>query len=363
MEYRINRRTGDRISVLGFGTSYIANAQEKEAVATIQRAYEGGVNYYDLATAQAKTFSYFGKALGSVRDRVLYQIHFGANYLTGTYGWTTDAQTIRRSIDWQLKALKTDYMDYGFIHCLDEFSDWQEYQQSGAYALLLNMKEQGIVRHIGLSSHTPATIQRVLDDVPVDMLMFSVNPGYDYQKGEYAKGSVDERSAVYRRCEAEGIGISVMKSFAGGQLLDASLSPFGQALTQYQCMQYALDRPGVLTVLPGMSSVAQAEYLLKFFEISDAEKDYSLLGAFSPADAVGHCVYCNHCKPCPAGIEIGLVNKYYDLARNADAMAVEHYRALTLHAEDCIQFGHCNQRCPFRVDQMERMREIACYFR
>ena len=123
MEYRINRRTGDRISVLGFGTSYIANAQEKEAVATIQRAYEGGVNYYDLATAQAKTFSYFGKALGSVRDHVLYQIHFGANYLTGTYGWTTDAQTIKRSIDWQLKELKTASIDYGFIHCLDEISD------------------------------------------------------------------------------------------------------------------------------------------------------------------------------------------------------------------------------------------------
>ena len=363
MEYRINRRTGDRISVLGFGTSYIANAQEKEAVATIQRAYEGGVNYYDLATAQAKTFSYFGKALGSVRDRVLYQIHFGADYLTGTYGWTTDAQTIRRSIDWQLKELKTDSIDYGFIHCLDELSDWQEYRQSGAYALLLDMKEQGIVRHIGLSSHTPATIQRVLDDVPVDMLMFSVNPGYDYQKGEYAKGSVDERSAVYRRCEAEGIGISVMKPFSGGQLLDASLSPFGQALTPYQCMQYALDRPGVLTVLPGMSSVAQAEHLLKFFEVSDAERDYSLLGSFSPADAVRHCVYCNHCKPCPVGIEIGLVNKYYDLACNADTMAAEHYRALTRHAQDCIQCGHCNRRCPFGVDQMARMREIARYFR
>lgn len=363
MEYRINRRTGDRISVLGFGTSYIANAQEKEAVATIQRAYEGGVNYYDLATAQAKTFSYFGKALGSVRDHVLYQIHFGANYLTGTYGWTTDAQTIKRSIDWQLKELKTDSIDYGFVHCLDEIADWQEYRQSGAYALLLELKEQGIVRHIGLSSHTPATIQRVLDEVPVDMLMFSVNPGYDYQKGEYAKGSVDERSAVYRRCEAEDIGISVMKPFSGGQLLDAALSPFGQALTQYQCMRYALDRPGVLTVLPGMSSVAQVDHLLKFFDVSDAEKDYSLLGSFSPADAVGYCVYCNHCKPCPVGIEIGLVNKYYDLACNADAMAVEHYRGLTRHAEDCIQCGHCNQRCPFRVDQMARMREIARYFR
>lgn len=50
MEYRVNKRTGDRISVLGFGTSYIAEAEEKDAVAVIQRAYEGGVNYFDLAT-------------------------------------------------------------------------------------------------------------------------------------------------------------------------------------------------------------------------------------------------------------------------------------------------------------------------
>lgn len=201
-----------------------------------------------------------------------------------------------------------------------------------------------------------------MDEAPVDMLMFSVNPGYDYHKGEYARGSVEERASVYRRCEGAGIGISVMKPFSGGQLLDAALSPFGQALTHYQCMQYALDRPGVLTVLPGMNRVEQAEHLLKFFEASDAEKDYSLIGSFSPADAVGCCVYCNHCKPCPAGIDIGLVNKYYDLARNGDPMAAEHYHGLELHAEACLQCGHCNHRCPFHVDQMARMKEIANYF-
>lgn len=362
MEYRTNQRTGDRISTLGFGTSYIAQAVEKDAVATIQKAYEGGVNYFDLATAEGKTFPYFGTALGDVRKNVLYQIHFGADYLTGSYGWTTDAETIKRSIDWQLKSLRTDYIDYGFIHCIDELSDWQEYQENGAYAYLMKLKQQGVVRHIGLSSHTPATIQQVLDEAPVDMLMFSVNPGYDYQKGEYAKGSVEERTAIYRRCEAEGIGIAVMKPFSGGQLLDASLSPFGQALTQYQCMQYALDRPGVLTVLPGMNSVQQAEHLLEFFSASDAEKDYSVIGSFSPADAVGKCVYCNHCKPCPVGIDVGLVNKYYDLARNGDSMAVEHYHGLALQAKDCVQCGHCNDRCPFHVDQMARMKEIARYF-
>lgn len=363
MEYRINRRTGDSISVLGFGTSYIAAAEPKEAIATLQKAYGGGINYFDLATAEAKTFSYFAAALGSVRQNVFYQVHFGADYQTGTYGWTTDLETIKRSIDWQLKSLKTDTIDYGFIHCIDELSDWQAYQDSGAYDYLLNMKKCGVVRHIGLSSHTPATIQRVLGEAAVDMLMFSVNPGYDYQQGEFARGSGDERAAVYRACEAKGIGISVMKPFSGGQLLDAALSPFGRALTHYQCMQYALDRPGVLTVLPGMNSAKQVEHLLGFFDASDDERDYAVLASFSPAEAVGNCVYCNHCKPCPVGIDIGLVNKYYDLAKNGDSMAEQHYRDLSLHAQDCIQCGHCNARCPFQVDQMARMQEIAQYFR
>lgn len=198
--------------------------------------------------------------------------------------------------------------------------------------------------------------------------MFSVNPGYDYQKGEYAKGTVDERMAVYRRCGVEGIGISVMKPFSGGQLLDAALSPFGQALTQYQCIQYALDRPGVLTVLPGASSVGQVEQLLGFLEASEEEKDYSVIGSFKPVDAIakdvvmGRCVYCNHCKPCPKGIDIGLVNKYYDLARNGDDMAAEHYHNLEVGAEACVSCGHCNNRCPFGVDHIKRMKEISAYF-
>ncbi len=116
MEYRINRRTGDKISVLGFGTSYIAEANEKEAVAIIQRAYEGGINYYDLATAEGRTFPYFGTALSAVRKNVYYQVHFGADYASGTYGWSTDKEIIKRSIAWQLEQLKTDYIEFCVFH-------------------------------------------------------------------------------------------------------------------------------------------------------------------------------------------------------------------------------------------------------
>ena len=315
MKYRINKRTGDRISEIGVGSSYMFGAGMVEAVRALRRAVEGGINYFDLAAGDGTTFPIYGEALHDVRKNLFFQIHFGADYSKGTYGWSLDLDTIKRSVDKQLRALRTDYIDYGFIHCQDELSDWETYRKNGVYDYIRQLQKDGVVRHIGLSSHTPAVIQRILDDASVDMLMFSVNPAYDYGQGEYANGSVDERSAIYRRCEKEGIGISVMKPFSGGQLLDEKQSPFGRALTQYQCIRYCLDKPGILTVLPGAQSVKEVEALLAYYEQPEEATDYSIIGSFAPPQASGKCVYCNHCKPCPVGIDVGLINKYYDLVR------------------------------------------------
>ena len=362
MEYRINKRTGDRISVIGIGSSSIHGAGEKEGVETLRFALENGVNYYDLAAGEAACFPLYGEAFSDVRKQVLYQIHFGANYVTGSYGWTTKLDDVRKSIDWQLKMLKTDYIDYGFIHCIDELSDWDNYLNDGVLDYIQTLKKEGVVRHIGMSSHTPELVNKGLDTGLVDLVMFSINPAYDYHHGEYANGSADERAALYRRCEAAGVGISVMKAFAGGQLLNAKTSPFDKALTEYQCIQYALDKPGVLTVLPGVRGKQDLERVLGFLSASAEEKDYSVIGAFAPVDAAGKCVYCNHCQPCPAGLDVALINKYYDLALAGDRLAVAHYRKLEKNAQDCIGCEHCNRRCPFHVDQCGRMKEIAGYF-
>lgn len=361
MKYRKNKRTGDSISEIGIGSSYMFQAGEKEAVSALRRAVEGGINYFDLAAGDGSTFPIYGEAFRDLRKNIFLQIHFGAEYMRGTYGWTLDAETIKKSVDWQLKELHTDYIDYGFIHCQDEVGDWETYKRNGVYDYILDLKKQGVVRHIGLSSHTPSTIMKILDEADVDMLMFSVNPAYDYGHGAYAHGGVDERTEVFERCEKDGIGISVMKPFSGGQLLSADTSPFGKALTPYQCIRYTLDRPAVLTVLPGAQSVKEVEELLAYYDATDDETDYSIIGSFTPTDAVGSCVYCNHCKPCPVGIDIGLVNKYYDLAVAGDEMAVQHYKLLEKNASDCIQCGHCDSRCPFQVKQSQWMTEIRKY--
>lgn len=282
MEYRIHPKTGDKISVIGIGTGPIFDTTEKEAVQALVYAYEHGANYLDFATAGARTFPYAGAALGAVRKELFYQIHFGANYETGEYGWTTDLDTVKRQVDWQLKELKTDYIDFGMIHCLDEERDWAAYQKNGVLDYLLDMKKNGTVRHIGLSTHTPGLAQKILDTGLVEQMMFSINPSYDYQHGEFAIGSVRERIELYRRCEAESIGISVMKPFSAGQLLNAKTSPFGKALTKIQCIQYALDKPGVLTVLPGIRNLQDMKDALAWIDASPEERDYSILGTFTP---------------------------------------------------------------------------------
>ena len=361
MRYRTNKRTGDQISEIGIGSSYMYEAGMEEAVRALRRATEGGINYFDLAAGDGSTFPIYGEALHDLRKDLYFQIHFGADYTKGSYGWSLDKDTIKRSVEKQLKELRTDYIDYGFIHCQDEITDWETYLENGVYDYILQLKKECVVRHIGLSSHTPSVIHRILDDAEIDMLMFSMNPAYDYGQGEYANGSVDERTAVYQRCEKEGVGISVMKPFSGGQLLDAAQSPFGKALTQYQCIRYCLDKPGVLTVLPGAQSTKEVEMLLAYCDQSDEETDYSVISNFAPPQASGKCVYCNHCKPCPMGIDIGLVNKYYDLAKAGDVMAIEHYRSLEKNASDCISCGHCDSRCPFSVPQSQRMKSIVEY--
>ena len=362
MKYRINKRTGDKISEIGMGTAYVVEADKNEAVKTVRHAYEGGINYFDLAASNGSVFSTFFEALSDVRDQVMYQIHFGADYTHGTYGWTLDLDTVKRSVDKQLHDLKTDYINYGFIHCQDESSDWQRFRKNGILEYMMELKRQGIVRHIGASSHTPKVIQEILDADVIDMLMFSVNPAYDYHHGAYARGGVDERSDVYKRCEKAGIGISCMKPFSGGQLLNARTSPFGRAMTPFQCIRYALDKPGVLTVLPGVQSAGDIDTLLEYYDRSEEDLDYSFIGSFAPQEASGQCVYCNHCKPCPAGLDIGMINKFYDLAKIGDEMAREHYHALDKTAADCLSCGHCNSRCPFSVDQIHRMNEIKGYF-
>lgn len=365
MEYRKlpHGKENEKFSVLGLGMGGIGKTPVEEIESIIRKAIDNGINFFDLCTAGA-SYAPIGRAIRDCRDKVFLQVHFGAVYdENGEYGWCRDFDTIKKTFLWELETLDTDYVDFGFLHCVDEDEDFDVLCEIGVLDYLKELKEKGVVRHIGFSSHTPSVANRIIDTGLIDMMMFSINPAYDFEKGdEYGIGSVKERFDLFKRCEREGVGISVMKPFFAGQLLSAEQSPFGMALTHTQCLQYAIDRPGVLTAVPGVQTMEHLDTLLKFLTASEEEKDYSIISTFTADTITGTCVYCNHCQPCPAGIDIGLVNKYYDLALAGDEIAANHYTKLSVKADACLKCGHCESRCPFGVKQESRMMEIKQYF-
>lgn len=362
MQYRKLPHGEERISVIGLGMGSIHEGSEAEIENTVNLAIENGVNFFDMAASEGKPYACYARAFAGRRENLYLQMHFGAVYEGGKYGWTRDLAKIKRNFKEQCKTLNASYADMGFLHCIDEADDYDTVLSNGIWDYMKGLHADGIIRHLGLSTHDPDILRRFLDLGCIDMVMFSINPAYDYSTGTYGIGTMADRGQLYRDCEKEGVGISVMKPFGGGQLLDAKTSPFKQALTKAQCIQYALDRPAVLTVLPGVRNSADLKAVLAYLDASPAERDYSAIGAFTPQNADGICVYCNHCQPCPAGLNVGLINKYYDLALAGDELAKGHYEKLFLKASDCLKCGHCESRCPFHVKQEARMEEIAAYF-
>ena len=380
MEYRELPHGGEKISILGFGTGSIGMVGDREIEAAVTMALENGINYFDMASADASPFPVFGRVVAGKRKDVYFQIHFGANYKGGKYGRTTDLDAVKASVDWQLSALKTDYIDFGFIHCIDEESNLQKVLQGGILGYIQELKSQGVIRHIGLSSHTPAIGHKMLDTGLLDMLMFSINPAFDLlpasedlntyfaENYEESLGGIDpERAELYRICEQQGVGITVMKGYAGGRLFSPQTSPFGVALTPVQCIHYALTRPAVASILTGCDTPEHVKEAAGYETASEEEKDYATVLAKAPHHAYsGQCTYCGHCAPCPAQIDIAMVNKLYDLAvmqTEIPASLRAHYEGLSANAEDCIGCGGCEERCPFGVPVVERMEKAKELFK
>ena len=135
--------------------------------------------------------------------------------------------------------------------------------------------------------------------------------------------------------------------------------------TEYRALPHGGERISVIGMgssVIGGGNRQQLRQVLGFLDAPAEQRDYSAISGFAPADAMGKCVYCKHCHPCPAGLDVALINKYYDLARLGDGLAREHYLTLKKRAGDCVGCGHCHGRCPVHVAQSSRMQEILAYF-
>ena len=279
-----------------------------------------------------------------------------------------------------LSRLETDYIDLGMIHFVDETAEFERILSGEFMEYVRELKRKGVIRHIGLSTHNPAVGKAAALSGEIEMILFSVNPAFDllpadedmnkyFEESSYTEGLggiAPEREELYRICEQRGVGITVMKGYAGGRLFQAETSPFGVALTPVQCLHYALTRPAVASVMVGYDTPEHVLAAVSYETASEEEKDYATVLAHAPRHAYsGQCTYCGHCAPCPAGIDIAMVNKLYDLAMMQPEVPETlraHYEALSANAKDCVACGGCESRCPFGVPVIARMEAMRKAF-
>ena len=380
MEYRRLGKTNLMVSDIGFGGEWLERHNYEECKAAIDRAEELGINILDCWMSAPDVRTNIGKALAGRRERWFIQGHIGSTWQDGQYVRTRDVDKCRIAFEDLLARMQTDYIDLGMIHFIDQESDW-EAAINGSFLQYVNeLKDSGKIRHIGMSTHNPDIAKKAVESGLVEMMLFSINPAFDllpptdnidnYFAEEYQAdlGGIDlARAELYKLCEQKDVGLTVMKPYAGGRLFDEKRSPFGVALTPVQCIHYCLTRPAVASVLAGYDTPEHVEQAVAYESASDREKDYASILAKAPRHTFsqGECTYCGHCKPCPAKIDIAMVNKYYDLAvmqTEVPATVKSHYLALEYRADACIGCHSCESRCPFGVKIAMRMEKTAKLF-
>ena len=378
MRYRRLGKTGLMVSEIGFGGEWLERHPEAESVGLIRHAHEKGINIIDCWMPDPQSRDIIGQAVADCRDQWYIQGHIGSTWQNGQYVRTRDMRHVRPAFEDILRRTGHGYIDLGMIHYVDTEEDWDRSMNGEYFDYVMRLYDEGIIRHIGLSTHNPRIARRAAETDFIEMILFSINPAFDMKPpsddlmsmfSDYDQGlsGIDpERAALYQLCETRDVGITVMKGFFGGKLLDASTSPFDVAFTPAQLIHYALTRPAVSSILCGYDTTDQIDMAAAYETATDDEKDYASVIAGAPIHAyAGICTYCGHCRPCPVHIDIAMVNKFYDLALAQDTVPQSvraHYEALTPTASACLGCGACESRCPFGVKIAQRMRKAAELF-
>lgn len=380
MEYRELGSTELKVSEIGMGCEGFAEDECRNTMRLFDEAEKLGINYFDLYASNPEVRASVGEALKGRREKFIIQSHVCSIWKDGQYKRSRKIDEVKAGWEEMMSLLQTDYIDVGMIHYVDSMKDWQKIAEGAVLDFVKELKEKGAIRHIGLSSHNPEVALEAVKSGVIEVLMFSVNPCYDLQPASedveelWAEKNYEghlvnmdpKRQELYETCQRMGVGITVMKAFGGGDLLDETLSPAGKALTVNQCIHYALTRPAVVTVLSGAHSVEQLRTSAAYEEASEEERDYAMaFASFPKISWEGHCMYCSHCAPCPKKIDVASVTKFLNLAKAQGTVPEtvrEHYEVLPHHGGECIRCGACETRCPFSVPIMENMKQAKEIF-
>ncbi len=240
-DYRNIADTGLRISPLGLGTVKLGRntgvkypdpfdiPSDKHAADLIALAADLGINLIDTAPAYGNSEERLGKLLAGQRERWLICSKTGEEFDGRTSTFDFSAAHTRKSVQRSLKRLGTDYLDMVLIHSNGD--DQQILQSEGALTALQQLKQEGLLRAVGMSVKTPSG--GVLAADCCDVVMASYHPGYDAELPTLA------------RCLQQNTAVLLKKAFASGHLPDKVADP-----VRY-CLDFAFAQQGVTGAIIG----------------------------------------------------------------------------------------------------------------
>lgn len=372
MNQRDLGRTGVRVGEVGLGTEHLHGQPRQTVIEVIREAVDRGVTYFDILWSYPDYLDNLGAAFAGLRDRVILTLHLGATVThDGQYQLSRDVEKCTTVFAEMLERLGTEHADAVLIQWVDKEDDYERIVSSGGLLeVARNIRGEGRARLLGLSSHIAPIAEKAAASGEFDLLMFPINPAFDQLPGtteldDLSKAPVTgtsiapERRRLYQVCAARGVGLVAMKPFGGGQFFQLS-DRQKASLTPVRLLSYALSQVGVSTVVPGARNVEELRAALQFLSATDDEKDFGEALAESAWSLTGSCVYCNHCLPCPSGIDIGGTLRLLGVADHGLSTDLRsQYGRLPAKASACSQCGQCAERCPFGVDAPELMRRAA----
>ena len=357
----------------GFGMMRLP-MQDKEidieqVKAMVDAFLEAGFNYFDTAHGyhSGKSETTIREALTSryPRDKYLLTDKLTAPY----FEKQEDIEPFFRS---QLSACGVDYFDFYLMHAQGA-GNYGKFKACRAYETAFALKEQGLIRHVGISFHDKAEVlEQILTDYPqLEVVQIQFN------YADYEDPSVESRK-VYEVCEKHGKPVIVMEPVKGGNLIslpDVAQRVFdalGGGSNASYAIRFAAGFPQMTMVLSGMSSLEQLAdnvgFMADFKPLSEAERAAvdKVCQIFRDMNLIP-CTACRYCTDgCPMGIRIPrLFSCLNNKKRFQDWNADFYYEVSTKDAgkaSDCIGCGQCEEVCPQHLPIRELLQDVAAEF-
>ena len=317
--------TGITVPQNAFGALPIQRDSVEVAVGLLRRAYEGGMRYFDTARAYSDSEEKLGIAFEGMREKI---------YIA-TKTQAKNVESFWKDLETSLKLLRTDYIDIYQLHMAPQC--YRPGDGTGMYECLVKAKEQGLIRHIGITAHKLMVAQEIVASGLYETLQYP----FSYLSSE-------KEIALVNACVKADIGFICMKALAGGLITrsDAAMAFIAQfdGLVPIWGVQRENELREWLSYMDETPSMTDeiAAYI-------KGEQD-ELSGSF--------CRGCGYCLPCPQGIEINNCARMSLMLRRAPSKAwlSEEYQAKMAKIENCVNCRQCVKRCPYELDTPELLR-------